>query len=160
MVRHLIAITAVSGLMSSVALAQSPGTPNGATTGTSVRSGASAPVIISQTPNQWLGSKLMGADVIGPNNEKIGDVSDILVDMSGKVDALIVGVGGVLGIGAKDVAVPISAFAIVPANSEANRSNADQFRLSMTKEQLKAHAEFKALDRATTTGSGSYDIPH
>ncbi|MEA2987569.1 MAG: hypothetical protein QOG83_280 [Alphaproteobacteria bacterium] len=47
--------------------------------------------------------------VYDPNDNKIGEVMDVLVDKQGKVDALIVGVGGFLGIGEKDVAVPFTA---------------------------------------------------
>lgn len=53
----------------------------------------------------WRASKLMGVDIYGPNNEKVGDVTEVLVDKSGKITAVTVGVGGFLGIGAKDVAV-------------------------------------------------------
>jgi sporulation protein YlmC with PRC-barrel domain len=48
-------------------------------------------------------------NVYDPNENKIGDVKDVLVDKSGKVVALIVGVGGFLGAGEKDVAVPFEA---------------------------------------------------
>jgi len=43
------------------------------------------------------------------SDNKIGDISDVLVDRDGKVHALIVGVGGFLGIGEKDVAVAFNA---------------------------------------------------
>jgi sporulation protein YlmC with PRC-barrel domain len=144
MIRTLMAAAAVSGLMLSAALAQTSSNPN---------QGASAQAISQQSPNQWLGSKLMGTDVIGPNNEQIGDVSDVLIDKSGRIDALVVGVGGFLGIGTKDVALPMSSFSVVPANSQGNNTSSDQLRLSMTKDQLQQHAEFKTL-ADTTTGSG------
>ena len=44
--------------------------------------------------------------VYDPNDKKIGEVKDVLVDKSGKVTSLIIGVGGFLGAGEKDVAVP------------------------------------------------------
>src|ERR1700732_3732541 len=44
--------------------------------------------------------------VYDPKDAKIGEVMDVLVDKSGKVTSLIVGVGGFLGAGEKDVAVP------------------------------------------------------
>ena len=44
-------------------------------------------------------------------------MSDILFDKDGKIEAYVVGVGGFLGIGAKDVALAPSAFQIVPATS-------------------------------------------
>src|SRR3981081_4578615 len=48
-------------------------------------------------------------NVYDPNDSKIGEIMDVLVDKSGKATALIVGVGGFLGAGEKDVAVPFDA---------------------------------------------------
>jgi hypothetical protein len=58
-------------------------------------------------------------DVLGPDNTKIGSVTDMLFDKSGKIDGLVVGVGGFLGIGAKNVAIDMSAFDVVPYHSAA-----------------------------------------
>jgi sporulation protein YlmC with PRC-barrel domain len=118
-------------------------------------SGSTQP-ISQQSADQWLFSKFNGTDVIGTNDEKIGDVSDVLFDKSGQVDALIVGVGGFLGIGSKDVALPISSFQVVPATN----GGADKLRLSMNKDQLQQMAEFKPLNTtATTTGSATGTAP-
>ncbi len=66
---------------------------------------ASASTISSQSPNQMLVSNLKGVDVMGNNNEKIGDISDILVSKEGKVEAYLLSIGGFLGVGAKEVAL-------------------------------------------------------
>jgi sporulation protein YlmC with PRC-barrel domain len=58
------------------------------------------------TGKMWRGSKLMGINIYGFNDEKIGDVSDVLLDQQGNVKAVVIGVGGFLGIGEKDVAMP------------------------------------------------------
>jgi sporulation protein YlmC with PRC-barrel domain len=172
MFRNLVAVAAVSGLMMTTALAQStapnpstsPGSSSPSATSPSTGSGSmgsstsAGAAITQQSPNQWLASKFMGTDVIGADDAKIGDVSDVLFDKSGKVDALIVGVGGFLGIGQKDVALPISSFQVVAANSGKNNSSSDQLRLSMTKDQLQQMAEFKAMgSSATTTGAATGD---
>ena len=47
----------------------------------------------------------MGVDVYNNANEKIGDISEILLDTSGKVTGVIIGVGGFLGLGQHDVLV-------------------------------------------------------
>jgi len=61
----------------------------------------------TNTPNaNWRGSKFMGVDIYGANNEKIGDVNDLILDHEGNIQAVVIGVGGFLGIGEKDVAVP------------------------------------------------------
>jgi hypothetical protein len=64
-------------------------------------------------PGQIMGSDVRGTRVYGANNESIGDINDILLDRNGQVVAIIVGVGGFLGIGQKDVAVPFQALEIV-----------------------------------------------
>jgi sporulation protein YlmC with PRC-barrel domain len=55
---------------------------------------------------QMMASKLIGTTVVSTNNESIGDVNDVILDRNGQVLAVVVGVGGFLGIGEKDVAVP------------------------------------------------------
>ena len=117
--KKLMISTALSGLMFSAALAQAPSSPPSATDQTKQPSmsqpapasslntpaPATAPnFVASQKPDQWLASKFKGTDVLGADNQKIGDVSDILFDKSGKVDAIIVSVGGFLGLGSKHVA--------------------------------------------------------
>jgi len=84
-------------------------------------------------------------DVYDPNNNKIGEVMDVLVDKSGKVTSLIVGVGGFLGAGEKDVAVPFEAVHVT------NQDNS-KWRLVMnaTKDELKNAPGFK-YDRTATT---------
>ena len=58
-------------------------------------------------PDQWQASNLEGLDVYSSNNgDKIGDISDLIFNDSGKLQAVVIGVGGYLGIGERDVAVP------------------------------------------------------
>ncbi|MDQ2954499.1 MAG: PRC-barrel domain-containing protein [Pseudomonadota bacterium] len=133
---------------------QAQSTPSTATSAGATT--ASGTFISVQSPNQWLASDFRGTDVIGANDEKIGDVTDLLFDKDGKVVAYVVGVGGFLGIGAKDVALPPSAFQLVQGKD----SNDFKLKLSMTKDQLKTAADFKshkmlaAEQRRTTTGAG------
>jgi sporulation protein YlmC with PRC-barrel domain len=59
-------------------------------------------------PDQWPSSKLEGLDVYSSNNaDKIGDIRDLIFDSSGTVQAVVIGVGGYLGIGERDIAVPL-----------------------------------------------------
>ena len=53
----------------------------------------------------WRASKLMGLDVYNEANEKLGDVNEIILDKNGKVTAVVIGVGGFLGMGEHDIAV-------------------------------------------------------
>jgi sporulation protein YlmC with PRC-barrel domain len=59
-----------------------------------------------QSMNQWRASKLVGVTVMGADQKKIGKIEDVLFDHEGNAQVIVVGVGGFLGIGAKDVGVP------------------------------------------------------
>ena len=54
---------------------------------------------------KWRASKLIGLDVYNEANEKLGDINELIVDKDGKVDAVVIGVGGFLGMGEHDIAV-------------------------------------------------------
>src|ERR1700694_2056642 len=56
---------------------------------------------------QWRSSKVIGVNVYNENNEKIGDIEELIIDKSGKVDNVVLGVGGFLGMGEHYVAVPM-----------------------------------------------------
>ena len=53
----------------------------------------------------WRASKLIGLDVYNEANEKLGDVNELILDKNGKVSAVVIGVGGFLGMGEHDIAV-------------------------------------------------------
>ena len=109
---------------------------------------ATAKFVTTQSDGQWLASKFKGTDVVGSNNEKIGDVSDILFDRNGRVLAYVIGVGGFLGIGQKDVALAPDAFQVTADRNEV------KLRLAMSRDELKNAPEFKAASSrpAPTTG--------
>jgi sporulation protein YlmC with PRC-barrel domain len=54
---------------------------------------------------QWRLYKMIGLDVYNQNDEKVGDISDLLVDQTGKIQTAILGVGGFLGVGERLVSV-------------------------------------------------------
>jgi sporulation protein YlmC with PRC-barrel domain len=56
----------------------------------------------------WRSSKLIGLSIYNDQNEKLGDISEILLDKSGKADFVVIGVGGFLGIGQQDIMVEMS----------------------------------------------------
>jgi sporulation protein YlmC with PRC-barrel domain len=94
----------------------SPASPSGSATmspsgssgsqAASASSGQSGQFVQQQQQNQWRASKLIGVDVYGSDNEKIGDVNEVLVDRNGNAEIVVVGVGGFLGIGEKNVGIP------------------------------------------------------
>ncbi len=91
-------------------------------------SAATMKPLAAPQPGQIMGSDLRGTRVYGANNESIGDISDLLLDRQGQVVAAIVGVGGFLGIGQKDVAVPFQALEIVPQGAASGSGDEQRAR--------------------------------
>jgi hypothetical protein len=162
MLKKLMITTASLALLTSAAIAQAPEQPRqsppAATTdqpkqlppaATVDKSAAKGQAITEQKPDQLLATKFKGTDVMGSDDQKIGDVNDILFDKDGKILAYVVGVGGFLGIGAKDVALSPQSFQIMPAGDRGSM----KLKLAMTKDELKNAAEFKPYkESASTTG--------
>jgi sporulation protein YlmC with PRC-barrel domain len=84
-------------------------------------------------------------NVYDPSDNKIGEIMDVLVDRQGKANALIVGVGGFLGMGEKDVAVPFDA-----VHATTKDSNKWYLVMNSTKDALKTAKGFK-YDRNAMT---------
>jgi len=83
--------------------------------------------------------QLTGANVYGPNDESIGEISDIVLTADGKVEGAVVDVGGFLGLGEKPVQLDLSQVQIL------RETDGDELRVyvSMTKEQVEALPEFE-----------------
>src|SRR5437899_737541 len=90
-----------SALLATVAFAQSP-------TATSDRANPAPAAAASDSSFQgnWRASKLVGLSVYNDNNESIGAINDLLTEKDGKIKAVVIGVGGFLGIGEHLVAIP------------------------------------------------------
>jgi len=103
--------------------AMQPGASSGPATGSPTMSSSSPPAgspsmaqggmqgqfMTQLQQDHMMASRLIGTTVVSTNNESIGDVNDVIVDRSGRAMAVVIGVGGFLGIGEKDVAVPFEA---------------------------------------------------
>ncbi|RDJ26507.1 PRC-barrel domain containing protein [Bosea caraganae] len=110
MLKRQIALTAIgSVLLAATAIAQtsapSPSAPSASPPAASTEA-AKQPEQNLAAPGKWRASKLMGVDIYGADDKKVGDVTEVVFDKSGKIEMVTVGVGGFLGIGAKDVAIP------------------------------------------------------
>jgi sporulation protein YlmC with PRC-barrel domain len=117
---------------------------------------------------QWRSSKLIGVNVYNDNNEKIGDIQELIVDKSGKIENVVLGVGGFLGMGEHYVAVPMEKLKWVndtvrtssttapadkdkstvgtnnrPARATDEKWYPDHAVFNATKDQLKAMPQFK-----------------
>ena len=122
---------------------------------------ANAKFITAQSPDQWVFSKFRGTDVVDPENASVGAVNDLLFDKTGKISGVVIGVGGFLGIGAKNVAIDMSAFEVVrsgsgdSANSATRDPSSIKLKVSWTKDQLKEAPDFQYYKPPTGTASTS-----
>src|SRR5664280_3651336 len=71
----------------------------------STLSSSSAASDVYKRQGQWRLYKMIGLDVYNQNDEKVGDISELLVDQTGKIQTAILGVGGFLGVGERLVSV-------------------------------------------------------
>ena len=92
---------------------------------------------------QWRASKLIGLSVYNEGNEKLGDINELILDKNGKVNAVVLGIGGFLGMGEHDIAVSMDKLKFVE----------EPMRTSST--SATAPRDAAATPRETTTGTGS-----
>lgn len=78
--KHVAVGLVISGLMAGTALAQS-------------------------SKGEWRASKVVGVNVYNDSNEKLGSIDELIMNKDGKIDKVIIGVGGFLGVGQRDIAV-------------------------------------------------------
>ena len=116
----------LSGLLASAlivpAFAQSnPPAPSAPPAAAPSRPAAAAP---AHDANLWRASKLIGVNVYNDQNEKLGDIKEVLLDKSGKVHGVVIGVGGFLGMGEHNIMVELSKLKFVdePVRTSANPS--------------------------------------
>ena len=88
-------------------------------------------------------------NVYDPSDNKIGEIVDVLVDQEGRVNALIIGVGGFLGLGEKNVAVD---YGFLEKNGAITPS---RITLNMTEQDLRAAPSFVRLGSSSTGSSSS-----
>ena len=161
----------IGGLLASVmiipALAQS-NPPASATNPAPATTTTTAPAPRAHS-DLWRSSKLIGLNVYNDKNEKLGDINEILLDKSGKIEGVVIGVGGFLGMGEHDIKVDMAKLKFVdepvrtsattsttttgeanrPATTTTTRSTEKQWYPNhavlsgASKEQLKSMPQFK-----------------
>ncbi len=100
--------------------------------------------VTEQPAGEWLAHVMFGAVVQNPAGEVIGDVNDLVFTPAGQINTVVLGIGGVLGMGEKNVAVPYSALSF--------KVGADGARIivvALTKDELKLAPAFKATEKTT-----------
>lgn len=117
-------------------------TPAFAQTTTAPQPGA--PATMNQTINQtttaqWRASKLIGVNVYNQQNEKLGEINELILSPNGQIAGAVIGVGGFLGIGERNVALTMDKLRIAP-----QPDGSVKLTLDLTKEQLSSAPAFKS----------------
>jgi sporulation protein YlmC with PRC-barrel domain len=116
--------------------------PSPATTATPSPATANAAVkgdyATMQSAADWRSSKVIGLNVYNSKAEKIGDINDLIIGSNGEVAYAVVGVGGFLGLGEKNVAIPFSA-----VKMSRDKDGKPSASVESTKEALQAAPTFK-----------------
>lgn len=115
------------------AVAPAPSMPPPALPDRSERIPAGETIFYSHQTSDVRASKLIGTRVVNVANETVGDINEVILHSNGKVAAVIIGVGGFLGIGEREVAVGYQALRV-------SRDSNNNLVISMdaTKDSLKS----------------------
>jgi sporulation protein YlmC with PRC-barrel domain len=102
---------------------------------------AGEPFITAQELGQVRVDSVVGKEVVNPQNEEVGEINDLVFDEEGRLVAAVIGVGGFLGLGEKNVAVSWDRIEWTPRED-------GEVELSMpfTREELEQAPEFKDLE--------------
>jgi sporulation protein YlmC with PRC-barrel domain len=124
------AITAIAMLPAlQPALAQSPAAPG------SPPAAQQTPAPTAQPQTDVSAQRLIGRTVRNQQDESVGDVNAVMITPDGAVSAVIVGVGGFLGIGERDVAIRWQDLQV--------RNDGDEVRTSLSKDDVRALPEYR-----------------
>jgi sporulation protein YlmC with PRC-barrel domain len=119
MLKTLALSASVLAFASGLALAETTTTRDPSTGGSSL------------STDHWLASDVYKADVYDPSEHKVGKVTDLMIDSNGNVTGAIIGVGGFLGVGQKDVVIPFKELKV------STRDGKYWLVLNRTKDELK-----------------------
>jgi hypothetical protein len=171
MIKRSLTAAALAAVLFTPAFAQSPASdaqplsnngvnaPNAASSNSSSNSSSMATIkpgpasfVQNQKKSDWRSSKLIGTNVYGPDNSKIGDINDVLISSNGNVNAVVIGVGGFLGVGEKNVALPFDTLTVARKDD----GTIDKVSVSYSKDDLKNAPKFafyQVNKPSETTGS-------
>ena len=123
--------------------------PSFAQTAAKTPSQSAAPVAAA---GDWSASKLSGVNVYNEANDKVGEISDVIIESNGKVRGLVLEAGGFLGMGKHYVLVSMDSLKFANKSDKTSSGQTsdtkrewypDRAVMNVTKEQLKSMPEFK-----------------
>lgn len=158
MMKRTLTAAALTVVLAAPAFAQTATPPAATSTPSTMQSSTTTSgdkFVASQATSDWRASKLIGATVYGSDNASIGEVNDVILASDGKVNGVVIGVGGFLGVGEKNVAV---GFDKLTVNRKADSAAIDKITVGFSKEELKGAPTFAYYDPApkpATTGSAT-----
>jgi sporulation protein YlmC with PRC-barrel domain len=130
--KRILIATTLCMLASTTTFAAEP-----ATTSTMSRASADDTLMTTMPGDAVTVTDWYKQDVYDPSNNKIGEIEDVLIDKSGKISAVIISVGGFLGMDTKDVAAPFSAI------HATMKDNKWWLTMNTTKDALKSAPGYK-----------------
>jgi sporulation protein YlmC with PRC-barrel domain len=161
-------IAVVAMLFATPALAQTttPSTSPSASPPAATTAPAGDLKFYTHQASEMRASKLIGTKVRNNANENIGDINELVIDKDGKVAAVVIGVGGFLGIGEREVALDFKSLNIKYDPNAMTESGATIITVNATKDSLKSAPAWtwrtdtnargsNTAPRTTTTPSGT-----
>ena len=122
--------------------------------------------IFEQSADTYLASTLLDATVYNAADEEVGDVNDMIITSDGKIEGVVIGVGGFLGVGEKNVAIELSRLEMTQDEDRDTYFMADLTAEEleaapefMTAEDVQMQAESAAAGAGTASGTGMGTAP-
>jgi sporulation protein YlmC with PRC-barrel domain len=102
--------------------------------------GDSESQFLSFNADQVRASTLMGKEIFGPDDQSIGEVSDLVLQKDGETRAALIDVGGFLGVGEKEIAIP---FEQIEVQQSQDQGGEPRLTIAMSREELEQLPAFE-----------------
>ena len=133
----------IMGLTAALALATVP-LSGLAVAQTAVKAAVTVPFVTQQPVNEWLAEMFIGQSVLNKTGETVGEVNDLLFDRKGQISTAVIGVGGFLGMGEKNVGVPYGMLTF-----EIGKTGERVIVVALSKQDLTQAPAFMATEKST-----------
>ena len=105
---------------------------------------AAVQFVTEQPASEWLARVYLGAKVLNAAGETVGDINDLVFSRTGQISTVVLGVGGFLGVGERNVGVPFDALTY-----KSDKDGARIIVVALSKDALKLAPPFKAIEKTT-----------